>query len=529
MPRGRLAFGSTIAFLTLFPAALIAYRVWARGYALEELLPVTRYRVQVLMSYEGFGSAVEVSTYLPRADARQDVAEEQNESAPLTLRLREQNGNRLAVWHAERVSGPREISYSYSVHAEHVRYELPDDLRLGGASAAAPGLLASTPTIQVDDPQIGETLERIRPPGAGATGTLRAIYDLTLALRGAEFKGTTDALTALRLGEASCNGKSRLFAALARRAGLPARLVGGLILAQGQKRVSHQWVEVLLNGHWVPFCPTNGYFAEIPASYLRLYEGDEVLFRHSPNIRFRYLFKIRRQLETSPAAAARASESLFHTADVWAVFRRLGIPLNLLKIILMLPVGALVVVVMRNVVGLETYGVFLPALIAAAARSTGIGWGLAGFALILLLANLVRMGIERLRILHTPKLAVILTAVVLLLLATSIVGVRYGFTEIAHVSLFPIAILTLTTERFATAVVEQGSREAFKTLGATMLVVWLCYRVMDSPALQGIVLAFPESLLVVVAADLWVGRWMGIRLLEYVRFRSLIFRRKAAA
>ena len=62
---------------------------------------------------------------------------------------------------------------------------------------------------------------------------LRRIYDFVSAMPQRPFKGTTDALTALRLGEASCNGKSRLFVALARAAGIPARLVGGLVLETG--------------------------------------------------------------------------------------------------------------------------------------------------------------------------------------------------------------------------------------------------------------------------------------------------------
>lgn len=38
---------------------------------------------------------------------------------------------------------------------------------------------------------------------------LERIYQFTASLTQRPFKGTTDALTALRLREASCNGKSR--------------------------------------------------------------------------------------------------------------------------------------------------------------------------------------------------------------------------------------------------------------------------------------------------------------------------------
>ena len=113
---------------------------------------------------------------------------------------------------------------------------------------------------------------------ASVLALLTAIHKRVSALESRPFKGTTDALTALRLGEASCNGRSRLFVALARRAHVPARLVGGIILENGTKRVGHQWVEAWVAGRWVPFCPTNGWFAEIPAHYLTLYHGDRAAF-----------------------------------------------------------------------------------------------------------------------------------------------------------------------------------------------------------------------------------------------------------
>jgi 7 transmembrane helices usually fused to an inactive transglutaminase len=46
--------------------------------------------------------------------------------------------------------------------------------------------------------------------------------------------------------------------------------------------------------------------------------------------------------------------------------------------------------------------------------------------------------------------------------------------------------------------------------------------VMGSLALQVIVSAFPEVLLVVVAANIYLGRWVGIRLSEYLRFRPIL-------
>ena len=69
---------------------------------------------------------------------------------------------------------------------------------------------------------------------------------------------------------------------------------------------------------------------------------------------------------------------------------------------------------------------------------------------------------------------------------------------------------------------EQGARDALTHLAGTLLVVTACYVVMSSLALQILLSGFPETLAYVIAANLYLGRWVGIRLFEYARFRELL-------
>jgi len=400
-----------------------------------------------------------------------------------------------------------------------LRFELDRKLAVPLAyPASVSAWLRPEPDIQVDDPQIVSTLEQLGADQGPVVPRLQRIFELTRGLPQRPFKGTTDALTALRLGEASCNGKSRLFVALARAAGIPARLVGGLILESTTKKTSHQWAEAYLGGHWVPFDSTNDHFAQLPERYLALYYGDEALFRHSADINFNYRFEITSTLVPSPKA--RASFRLF---NVWAMFERLGLPFLLLRTLLMLPVGALVVVLFRNVVGLPTFGTFLPALIAAAAAETGPVWGVLAVVLVVLVVSSLRLLLQRLELLHSPTLAILLAGVTLTILATAMAAEQLGLLKLAHITLFPIAVLAITAERFYLAFTEQGPSSAVKELAGTMAVMLACHALMGSLALQILVIGFPEVLLLVVAANIYLGRWVGVRLSEYRRFRHLLF------
>lgn len=514
-----------LAIMVLLPISVTAYKLYVLDYPLAGLIPAPSYKVEISMQVDGHGEDINIHTYLPKTDARQVIENEQNSPGVFSSELKSGPLNREVTWKAENVQGQQGVLYSFDVRARHVRYNIPADMAIPESyPASLAPYLADEPGLQMNDPQITAALRRIVPAEKPAIldAVTRIHRYLQDKLANRNFSGYTDALTALKLGEASCNGKSRLFVSLMRKLNVPARLVGGFIMQQGSKRTSHQWVEVYIGGHWVPFDTINDHFAEIPSNFLTLYYGDLTLFRHTANVNFQYLFNVTRKLVPQHDAQIALGNSVLNVTNFYAFFERVGIPQNLLKILLMLPLGALVTVVFRNVVGLETYGTFLPALIASAARDTGLLWGLVGFLTIVLISAIVRRALDWLHLLHSPKMAIMLTTVVIVMMAITVGGVQLGLFELAHMTLFPIAILAITAERVALMEAEQGALKVARITFMTLIVIAACYAVMESLFMQSLVLAFPELLLVVIALNLWLGKWIGIRVMEFMRFRRLI-------
>jgi transglutaminase-like putative cysteine protease len=527
MTSRNIIFWALVIALTAFPGYMLFYKLYIAKLPMESLIPDIIYQVQTQVDLEGYGNDVNVSVYLPKNDSRQQIFSEQSSNTNFTLTIPTDELNRQATWIGTTIEGAHNLRYSYSVKASHVQYKIPDNISIPKQyPARLDPYLMEEEGIQVNDDLIRETLFATLelPAQPKVLEALRAIHDhLQDNLENRDFSGYTDALTALKLGEASCNGKSRAFVAMARHLNIPARLVGGLILQTGSKRTSHQWVEVYIGGHWVPFDTINDHFAEIPANFLTLYYGDKALFTRSANINFDYSFRTNKSLVPRNEVSEILGDSLFNALNIYAVFERIGISQDFLKILLMLPLGAFVTVVFRNVLGLETFGTFLPALIAAATMETGLLWGLVGFVGIIISAAIVRKLLDWMQLLHSPKMAIMLTVVVILLLVASIAGVHFELFKLAQISLFPIAILAITAERFAITVEEQGLVKAFNITAMTVVVIIAAYTVMDSLFLQSLFFAFPELLLIVIVLNLWLGKWIGLRLSELIRFRQLIF------
>ena len=196
---------------------------------------------------------------------------------------------------------------------------------------------------------------------------------------------------------------------------------------------------------------------------------------------------------------------------LWARAVRAQVPLSALTLILILPIIASLVVIARVVVGLETFG-------SLAFITTGLQWGLVIFVVIVGLGVLLRAALQRLRLQAVSRLAILIALVSAVMGGLTLLGAVLGIGPLLNISIFPMVIMSNVIESFAASQVELGTAEALRMTGATLLLAVACYLVVDQAGLQSLVLAYPEVLLATVAFDVLLGKWRGVRLLEYFRF-----------
>jgi hypothetical protein len=199
-------------------------------------------------------------------------------------------------------------------------------------------------------------------------------------------------------------------------------------------------------------------------------------------------------------------------------------PLNVAAvyhILLTVPIGVFLLIVLRNVIGLKTFGTFMPVLIALSFRETELLLGLILFTLVVGSGLAVRFYLDKLKLLLAPRLAAVLIVVIMLMLVISIVSQKLGLPRGLSITLFPMVIMTMTIERMTIVWEERGASEALQQGAGSLVVASLAYLVMNIHNLQHVLFIFPELLLLVLAGVLLLGRYTGYRLLELLRFRAL--------
>lgn len=199
------------------------------------------------------------------------------------------------------------------------------------------------------------------------------------------------------------------------------------------------------------------------------------------------------------------------------------------RLLLTIPFGALIVVIMRNIIGIRTTGTFMPILLAMAFLRTDLGPGLILFVIVVSAGLTMRAYLSKLDLLLVPRISAVVVVVIGIMVGFGIVGGKFDLQIMQSVTLFPTIILSWTVERLSVLWEEDGPKEVgIQTLGSLVVAV-MAYAAMGNDTLRYLVFIFPELLLVALAAILALGQYSGYRLSELIRFAPLVKSSKEGA
>ncbi|PMH44952.1 gonadoliberin III [Vibrio sp. 10N.286.49.B3] len=191
------------------------------------------------------------------------------------------------------------------------------------------------------------------------------------------------------------------------------------------------------------------------------------------------------------------------------------------KTIMLIPIGALIVVFLRVIIGLKTSGTFMPVLIAVAFVQTQLVTGIVGFLLIVGTGLIIRSYLSKLNLLLVARISAVIITVILIISVFTVVAFKIGLTEGLSITFFPMIILSWTIERMSILWEEEGPKEVLMQGGGSLFTAVLVYLAMTNPYIQHLTFNFIGLQLLVLATILLLGNYTGYRLTELRRFKPL--------
>src|SRR5260221_218723 len=153
--------------------------------------------------------------------------------------------------------------------------------------------------------------------------------------------------------------------------------------------------------------------------------------------------------------------------------------------------------------------------------TTIVGVGL--FVLIIAIASLVRFSLRKakVRLQYLPRMAFILWGVIVCVLVFLFLAPLFGGIDFGSVSVLPLFILILLAEDFIRVQIVKSVKTAINLTTETLILPFVSYLILSFVPFQQFALLNPEVLLIGVALfDFILGKYIGLRFLEFWRFRK---------
>ena len=200
-----------------------------------------------------------------------------------------------------------------------------------------------------------------------------------------------------------------------------------------------------------------------------------------------------------------------------------GIPANVLVLVLLFPLIASFIATSRHIIGLRGFGIFIPTVLSVALTSTGVFAGLIIFAAIVFTALLAKKVLSKFNLPYLPRTALIMWSLSIGLLVLFLVAPLINITDLMIVNIFPILILVLLAQNFLDAQASTKQSDALLLTLETLALAFISSLLLQWEFLQKFALLEPELLIIATALiNILVGKFTGLRLAEWLRFRPII-------
>ncbi len=499
-PRSRLPFYIAVVLLIAAGVSLAIWRhvelgiPWLTG----EQRPV--WMIEARIDFDADNNAVQASLNVPDQPPGFRILSEQAASPGYGFSIIDKSGNRTAEWTKRDVSGPQTLYFKAQF--------IPDETALGRIPATEP----KARKVFWEEPQATAVREILAQAKARSSSPPSMTRELIRLMQ----PDTRTQNTTLLVAE---EDYLDLLVDMLNHSGIPARTADGLKLEDARRRQSlNPFLQIYDGERWLTFDP-NTAEQGVPERLLLWRQGSASLLDVVGGDNSEVSFSMLRQ--TVPALQL-ATMDVESNGLGFLSFYELPIEeQSMFRMLLLLPLGALVVAFMRIVIGIRTSGTFMPVLIAVAFVQTTLVPGLIAFLSVVSIGLVMRGYLSSLNLLLVSRISALIILVIFITAGLSIIGYQMGFNTGMTVTFFPMVIIAWTIERMSILWEEEGAHEVMIQGAGSLFVAILAYLLMSTPLAGHLTFNFPELHFAILGLILLMGQYTGYKLSELKRFTPM--------
>ncbi len=489
---------------------IIAYKVNVLGFPLFSEEKRSVWSIEAKVTFKGTKENAFISLALPDEQKGMSIHNESASSPNYGYTKAQRDGYRRGEWAKRKVTGKQTLYYSIDVimdesHVPLERREYKKNSRIE----------ASNIIVQAADVVMQDAYEH-SADDASMTASIIAAFNQ---------QDDSQAIEMLKRKFIHSDKELRdLIAILLEEKKVNIRRVGALELIDGQKNIGLKpMLEVYDDEQWQLFDIHKGKVDK--TDRLFIWQRGSVSLLDAEGVKDSAVhFSVTESVLPARNVALLQDESDQVSFLDFSLFILPNEAQNTFKRLLLIPIGALVIVLLRVFIGIKTSGTFMPVLLAMAFMQTELVPGVVMFLVIVSVGLIVRSYFSNLNLLLVARISAVLIIVVGIMALVAILTYKLGIQDAVSITFFPMIILAWTIERMSIIWEEEGAAEVLLQGSGSLFAAIIAYVAMANEVMQFWTYTFPEVLLAVLGLIILIGRYSGYRLNELYRFASMVKR-----
>jgi len=201
-----------------------------------------------------------------------------------------------------------------------------------------------------------------------------------------------------------------------------------------------------------------------------------------------------------------------------------GISLQMLEILIMIPVIATLVSITRYLIGFKTFGIYPTIILGISYSFTGLRYGLAITMIVIFASLLTHKVLSKIRMHYITRIAVNYCLLVIFLSGALLLINKFGLGLENIENINPLAVVSIAalSDFFIKIYVKKSFKNTFRSLLETILIATIGWLIITRDVISEFLLNNIWLILLLIAINLSLGQFKGLRFIDNFRFKSVI-------
>lgn len=203
-----------------------------------------------------------------------------------------------------------------------------------------------------------------------------------------------------------------------------------------------------------------------------------------------------------------------------------GIPEDIFIFILAIPIIFVVINFARRIIGLRTFGIYIPTALIILLSVISIKYGAILFALLFISMVIICYFLKKIPLLSLTDIRVLDTiafCVVILVIILVFIYVPFFKNSLNVITLLAIVIISLYSESLLIVLEAKRFKRFISPAIESFALIIVSYFLINWELIQNIILKYPLGVILVsLLIIILLAKWRGLKIIEYLEFRKVI-------